>query len=173
MMVAVRTSFVLLVFGLVHLSSSQRSSPPNGTVFPTFNLTNSVGLEVSNEDFEWNYVLYEFWSPTCKRCVIFLDQMVRLDSAYANQDFVNGKGLKVVSICLSEDSLAWVHLSAHFKLNAATNFYESKPMESKLANELHVSYLPYNFLVNGKGVIVAQGLHGASLAEKILEFVSP
>ncbi len=60
---------------------------------------------------------------------------------------------------IKEDDLPWIHIS-------------DLKRESALASLFGVQPIPDNFLINPEGIIVAKGLHGNALANKLADLLS-
>ena len=90
--------------------------------------------------------------------------MVRL---YA--DF-HEKGLEILGISLDGDRNSWMDAIHKDKLYW-TQVSDLKRWQNAAAQQYHVSGIPFTVLIDREGRIVAKGLRGAELRQKVQELI--
>ena len=108
------------------------------------------------------YVLVDFWTSWCRPCMMEMPNVKRNWERYRSQ------GFEVVGISLDGNRQAW--------MQAINNNGYLWPQLSDLngfdcsAAALYgIEYIPWNFLCNEEGIIVAVELRGEDLANKLKE----
>lgn len=135
--------------GLFQLMKSN-ASVFRGQDAPEFNLETSNGQVITEKDFQGQYYMLDFWATWCKPCVAKRPKITSLKDKM-------GDDLKIVSISLDESwevvqefrdkkfSMPWIHVLKSDKWDDP--FIKSNVPEG----------LPYGFIVNKKGQIIAHG----------------
>lgn len=138
-----------------------------GKMAPDFTQTDTAGNNVSLHDFRGRYVLIDFWASWCKPCRRENPAVVRAFNEFKD------KGFTIVSVSLDapgakekwlkaihDDGLTgWTHVSdLNFWSNAVAQLYS-------------IQSIPMNFLLDKEGRIIARGLRGEELANKLQQVV--
>ena len=138
-----------------------------GQVAPEFTATDVDGSPVSLSSLRGDYLLVDFWASWCGPC---RQENPNLVKTY--QDF-KGKGFNIVGVSLDEqeDKAAWINAIAKDQLEWE-QVSELKGWNSDVAKLYGIRAIPMNFLLDREGKIVAKGLRGPELREKLDEFLN-
>lgn len=149
-----RTLLLLLLF-----TPACQGGGPAADEAPGFTVTDADGQPLSLSDLRGRVVLLDFWATWCPPCRAEVPDLVETNRRFAP------RGLAIVGISLDRD------------MDTARRFIRDNRMEwthvldkqaaASLADTYRVEYIPETFLIDGKGAMVARGLRGAQLREKI------
>ncbi|HTB32895.1 MAG TPA: thioredoxin family protein, partial [Bacteroidia bacterium] len=88
-----------------------------------------------------------------------------------NLKFKGAKGFKIFSVSLDQNAAAWKGAISSDGLIWPDHVSDLKGWQSAAAGLYGVNSIPTNFLIDPKGVIVAHGLRGDALGDKLSELV--
>ncbi len=113
-------------------------------------------------------VLIDFWASWCGPCRYQNPNIVNVYRKYHDKKFKNSNGFEVYSISLDNNINAWKEAITKDNLNE-WKFHVSdlKGWNSEAAKIYNVRSIPANFLINGKGLIIAKNIKGPMLEETI------
>jgi len=134
-----------------------------GHIAPEINLPDTTGInKIALSSLKGKIVLIDFWASWCGPCKKEYPFMRKIHKKYKNYDFV----IYAVSLdkskdswtgSIKKDSLNWIHVSD-------LNYWQS---EAALVYE--VKGIPYTYLLDREGKIIAKGLRGDALDAKLEE----
>jgi len=164
-----------LVFGLVAFIKIQPSGAVVGTnvgnIAPDLKFNNPDGKELDLYSNRGYIVLVDFWASWCGPCRNENPNVVATYQKYHKMKFKGAKGFKIFSVSLDQNSTAWTGAIKSDGLIWPDHISDLKGWGSAAAKLYGVQSIPTNFLLNSKGVIIAQGLRGEALGNKLAELV--
>lgn len=133
-----------------------------GEKAPEIKMKNPQGEPVSLSSLRGKVVLVDFWASWCKPCRIENPRMVKMYNKYKDKGFeIYGVSLdkrkKDWKQAIKKDGLPWVHVS------------DLKFWSSRAAKKYNVNSIPYTVLLDEQGKIIAKGLRGKELENKLQE----
>ena len=133
-----------------------------GNEAPEIVLNDPNGKSIKLSSLRGNYVMIDFWASWCRPCRMENPNLVRLYNKF------NSKGFEVYSVSLDRNKDAW--LKAIKKDNLTwTHVSDLKFWQSEGAKIYNVKAIPHTVLLDKEGKILATGLRGKSLENKLEE----
>lgn len=137
-----------------------------GQLAPDFVLYNQERNPVKLSDFKGKYVLVDFWASWCHPCRAENPNLLRQYQLFKDKNFqILGVSIDVEKNrdkwlkAIEEDQLTWPQVVGTVQNNEAYV-------------KFNVQSIPDNFLISPDGVILAKGLRGEELNEKLKEILS-
>lgn len=146
---------------------SKTESVAIGTEAPDFAAKTPEGEEFSLKDAldkDGEYVLIEFWASWCPYCQEELPNVVEVYNDY------HDKGLNVLGVSIDEEKGEWEEAIKGFGMEW-DNISNLSKWEDPIVGLYNVRSVPYNFLVDKEGNIVAKDLQGEDLRKKMEELL--
>ncbi len=129
---------------------------------PAFSLPDVNGKEISLASFKGQYVLVDFWASWCRPC---REENPNVVKAY--QQF-KGKNFTVFGVSLDKEKDPWLQAIKDDQLDWK-HVSDLKFWDSMVVPLYSIQGIPYNVLVDPKGVIIAENLRGQQLIDKLQE----
>lgn len=145
-------NLLFIVLGI--LPSLAFSQPQNGSQSIDFTLLNPQGKEVSLSDYRGKLVLLDFWASWCGPCRKENPNVVEAYEKYKKGKFKNANGFVVLSVSLDRSEQAWKNAIKADGLIWKSHVWDKN---SKITRKYGVRSIPYPFLIDGEGKIIAQG----------------
>ena len=160
-------SVALLLFGsTISTLSAQTTGLEIGNKSPEIKLPTVKGDTVALSSLKGKLVLIDFWGTWCSPCVEEQTELARLYQKYKPVTFTNGKGFEIYGVSLDAKKANWENFVTKNKINWI-QVSDLKFWRSPVAKTYNIQGLPFNVLIDGKGIIVAKNLHGADLEKEI------
>lgn len=122
----------------------------------------SEGKPVSLSSFRGKYVLVDFWASWCGPCRHENPNVVEAYKKFSNKNFT------VLGVSLDRAREPWIQAIKDDNLSW-TQVSDLKFWNNEAAQKYKVQGIPFNFLVDPKGVIIAKNLRGPELHQKLEE----
>ena len=135
-----------------------------GQKFTDFEMQTPEGKTVKLSDYvgKGKTVLVDFWASWCGPCRREMPNLVEAYAKYKNKNF------EIVGVSLDQNGDSWKE--AIDKLNITwPQMSDLKYWNNEGAKLYAVSSIPHTVLIDGDGIILARGLHGEELQEKLAE----
>jgi thiol-disulfide isomerase/thioredoxin len=133
-----------------------------GTAATDFTQPSPEGTGIALSSFKGKYVLVDFWASWCGPCRAESPNLVKAYEQYKS------KGFEIYSVSLDEDKSKWLKAIKDDKYTWP-QAGDLKGWDNAAAVVYGVSGIPFNFLVDSNGVIVARNLRGEDLEKKLKE----
>jgi len=160
-------SIALLLFGsTISTLSAQSIGLEPGNKAPEIKLPTLKGDTVTLSSLKGKLVLIDFWGTWCSPCVEEQSELAKLYAKYKQLAFTNGKGFEIYGVSLDSKKINWENFVTKNKINWI-QVSDLKFWRSPVTNTYNIQGLPFNVLINGRGIIVAKNLHGADLEKEI------
>jgi len=153
---------IVLSIATLFLAFTFFAQPSNGKRAIDFTITDQNGKEISLSDLEGKLVLIDFWASWCGPCRQENPNVVEAYEKYHDEKFVNGKKFEIISVSLDKDKSKW---KKAIKKDNLKWKYHGLDQDGAVSRMYNVRSIPYSFLIDGEGNILAQGneLRGLNL----------
>ncbi len=106
------------------------------------------------------YTLIDFWASWCRPCLLQIPDLIKTYS-----DF-HSKGFEIFSYSLDERESMWKNALKKYDM-PWKHASDIKGWQSEWATVYNVTFIPFNFLINAKGEIIAKNLHHKTLSKQL------
>jgi peroxiredoxin len=134
-----------------------------GSFAPEIDLPGLDGKNIKLSSLKGKYVLIDFWAAWCGPCRHESPNMVAVYKEYKK------KGFEIYSVSLDSNKKDWEAAIKKDGLGAWAHVSDLKYWSSAAAQEYGVESIPFTVLLDKEGKIIAKGLRGDDLKNKLKE----
>jgi len=124
-----------------------------GKPFVDFELPDQNGAMVNIRKFNGKFVLIDFWASLCGPCRKKSPELIELKQQFAAGNF------EIIGISIDKNKKQWNAAIAKDKLDWV-NLLEQ---DQKIENSLGIENIPYNYLIDEKGIIIGINLSSTEI----------
>ena len=139
--------------------------PEIGEQFIDFELPDTIGKTFKVSDLRSKYTLIEFWASWCGPCRQENPHLIKAYNTYKN------RGFEIVGVSLDKRKEDWIKAIQKDEL-LWPQLSDLEEFDSYPAMVYSINGIPYNFLIDEKGIVVAENLRGERLEKKLDELFS-
>ncbi len=133
-----------------------------GTIAPDIKLKNTEDVLKSLSSFKGKVVLIDFWGSWCRPCRNENKNLVNLYAQYKD------KGFEIFSVAVESNKQNWLNAIQADNITW-TQVSDLLFWNSPVLKQYQVNEIPNTFLLDKEGKIIAKGLTGEGLANKLKE----
>jgi peroxiredoxin len=163
-----------LLIGFTNNTEDQQNKtfkpvPPKiGDVAPDINLPSTDrSINYSLAELKGKMVLVNFWASMVAQCRFENPNLVAAYNNFKDKSFQSGNGFTVFSVSMDTDLNNWKNGIQKDKLIWQHHVSDLQGYDSKVVNDYGVKVIPFNYLIDGNGIIIAINLKGAELAKAL------
>ncbi len=133
-----------------------------GALAYDFSQPDTTGAQIALSSLRGKYVLLDFWASWCGPCRAESPNLVKAYQNYAS------KGFTIFSVSLDQDRKKWIKAIVEDRYTWP-QAGDMKGWQNAAARDYGVQGIPFNVLLNDKGVVIARNLRGDALEKKLKE----
>lgn len=131
---------------------------------PEFTMADTTGKPVSLSSFKGKYLLVDFWASWCRPCRLENPNVVATFNQFKDKNFT------ILGVSLDTTHGAWMDAIHHDGLTW-NHVSDLKGWNNEAAAKYGVQSIPYNFLMDPDGNIIAEDITGKELGETLGKYL--
>jgi peroxiredoxin len=136
-----------------------------GKQAPELSLPDANGRSIALSSYKGKYLLVDFWASWCGPCRAENPNVVRVHNEF------KGKNFAILGVSLDKEKDAWQEAIRSDKLDW-THVSDLKYWSSKAVETFKFNGIPFNVLIDPQGKVIAEGLRGDALEDKLKEVLN-
>lgn len=142
-----------------------------GNMAPEIALKNPKDSLIKLSSLRGNIVLIDFWASWCGPCRRDNPAVVSVYNKFKNQKFNNAKAFTIYSVSLDHTKAKWEEAIAVDQLSWPYHVSDLMGWNNAAATKYSVQGIPFNYLIDANGIIIAKNLKGNDLAKTLERLV--
>lgn len=130
-----------------------------GNKFPEFELFTHKSKKKHLSDFTSKFTLIDFWASWCAPCRVNHPTLINLKKQFSEDKF------DILSISIDENKDQWITAIEKDKLTWNNVIDTNK----KVSDQLRIPGVPFNYLINEKGIIIGVNVSIENLKNRLLK----
>ncbi|MGD1844249.1 MAG: peroxiredoxin family protein [Salibacteraceae bacterium] len=140
-----------------------------GNMAPDIELKNPAGESIKLSELRGKMVLLDFWASWCGPCRRENPNVVNAYKEFHEANFKNADGFEIFSVSLDRQKAPWLQAIKQDNLSWPAHVWDNQQMASRA---YEVRGIPYSFLIDANGIILAKNLRGPSLHATLAKHLS-
>lgn len=163
----IKSILLLFCIGGAGFICAQQVGLQLGNQAPEINLQDLKGNSITLQQYRGKIVLIDFWASWCAPCRKANKKLVHLYREYHSKLFGAANGFEIYSVSLDHKKESWTFAISDDDMYWPAHVSDLKGWDNEAAQRYHIDAIPYNILINEKGIIIAKNLSEMELMLKL------